>query len=168
MRGIAPPSLSQPGVGELFKMTIPAGMFEGTVANWTQRVASAAQSFSALVNLPIISAGSQINLYVLWSTESTTTTDSVTWRLRYAAITPETDATTASVAALDTAIVADTANGTANVLQRTPAGIVQPGSVLEGDLLKLTLDAPTVVGLTLAGTVVNFHAVEIEFIRAVV
>ena len=167
-RGTAPPHLQQVGTAERTKLTLKAGDFEGATGVYTQRVTSTGQTYDALVNLPILSASSHINVYVLWSTDSTTTSNTATWRLRYAAVTPETDATTATVAVLTTAIAADAASATANTLQRTAAGVIDAGNVLEGDMLKLRLDIASVVGFALATDVVNLHSVELEFIRAVI
>lgn len=166
MRGSAPPHLSQPGTAERKKFFVPAGMFEGTVASFTQRIGSTGQAFDTLFPLAGVSGGSTINLYVMWSTDATTTTHTATWRLRYAAITPETDASTASVAALDTTIAADACIGTANVIQRTAAGVINAGNALEGDYLKLRLDLSAVSGFALGTDRVNFHGVEVEVVRS--
>lgn len=167
-RGTAPPHLQQVGTAERTKITLYPSDFEGMSGSRTHRVTSTGQTFDTLANLPNMSSSATINLYVLWSTDSTTTTQTATWRLRYAAVTPETDATTASVAVLTSAIAADTVTATANMLQRTAAGVIDPNNVLEGDWLKLRLDCSAVSGLALATDVVNFHGVEIEFVRAVV
>lgn len=166
MRGNAPPHLSQPGVAERAKLIIPIGQFEGATGMWTQRITATSQTFDALVPLNDGSSSMNMNVYVVWSTGSSTTTDDVTFRIRYAALSPETDLTTATVAVLDTAIAADTASGTANTLKRTAAGVINAGNYLEADALKLRLDVTAVTGLTLAGTVVNVHWVEVEYVRA--
>lgn len=168
MRGSAPPHLSYPGVAERFKFTLPPGYFTGTVTNWAERVGSTGLSYDALVPLNGVTAGSTVNLYVVWSNNTTITTNTATWRLRYAAVTPETDAITASVAALDTAITSDAALATADVVQRTPAGVINAGNFLEGDWLKLRLDLSSVSGFALGTDIVRWHGVEVEVVRAVV
>lgn len=168
MRGSAPPHLSQPGVAERVKFTLVPVDFAGTVTKWAERVGSTGLSYDALVPMNGVSAGCTVNLYVLWSTNATTTTHTATWRLRYAAVTPETDACTATVAVLDTAITSDACIGTADVVQRTAAGVINAGNFLEGDLLKLRLDLSAVSGFALGTDIVRWHGVEVEVVRAVV
>lgn len=97
----------------------------------------------------------------VWSTQSTTTSDTMTLLFNYLAITPETTAIAVPATALDTAIAADNPVGTANVLQRTSAGVINPKGIADAALyLAFKFTATLSAGLA---EKVYFHGVEFEY-----
>ena len=88
-----------------------------------------------------------VYVYVRWCSGSSTTTDSVLWKVFYKEITPDTTQLSATIStALDTAIADDACLGTAYVDQRTPAGKISRCSIAEAALdlaLKVEMDTKT-------------------------
>jgi len=111
--------------------------------------------------------GSAINFRVLWSSGSSTITDTATFRILVDAITPETDALPGvPTGTLSTAIAADACSATANILKFSPQGILDGETIADGDALVLALNVNAVSGLSLDGTAgeqIVVHGVEIEY-----
>ena len=111
--------------------------------------------------------GSAIKFRVLWSSGSSTTTDSATFKILYSKITAESTTLTGLAAtALDTAIAADTVVG-ANLLQYSPSGTIAASTITDGDSLILGLSVSALSGLSLDGTAakqVVVYGVEIEYV----
>lgn len=110
---------------------------------------------------------SAINLYVLWSSSSTTITDTVTWRLLYTLLTVETTAGTEGATALSTALVADTNSATANCLQKTAAGVINANTITAGQYVAFRLDLNAVSGTSpSASDLIVALGVEIEYVQS--
>lgn len=166
MKSGTPPHLTYPGVSNTEVVFLPAGTFDGSEAWASHRFVSTDAYLETLVAVPKLLVGGRVQVRVLWSVNTGSTADSVTWRVRYAAISPEADAvTTAATTALDTAIVDDTALATASALQRTADGILNGGDFSDGDLIKLRVDMPTITSLTAATDIIHFYGVELEMTR---
>jgi len=110
--------------------------------------------------------GSDIGLRVLWSSSSATTTDTATHRILYTKVQPD-SGTLPGLAAtvLSTAITADAVVG-ANVLQKSPAGVISGGTITDNDALVLALNVNAVSGLAIGAVAV--YGVEIEYVTTYV
>lgn len=152
-------------VGTTVREIIPMSMFGVAGNSWTP--ISTTETVQCLYLNDKIDKGSDINFRVLWSTGSSTTTDTATWRILYTKVTLESTALPGAAAtALDTAIVADAASSTANVLKATAQGTIDGETITDGDALVLSLNLNAVSGLTLDGTSAEgatAYGVEIEY-----
>ena len=152
-------------VGRPVKEFIPISQF-GVGANfWAPN--STTEAVSCVYVNDKLDVGSYIKLRVLWSSGSSTTTDTATFKILYTPVTIETDALPGLPStALDTAITADACSATANILKYSPQGIINGGTVTDSDALVLLLNVNAVSGLTLDGTAaggVVVYGVEIEY-----
>jgi len=133
---------------------IPANLWNGSdnAGAWIPK--SLTEEITYLYYDQNLDVGSKVQLYVLWTTESSTTTDTVTFTGKYSPITPEADAipATSAFTALDTAFVADTVVGS-KYIHRTAAGVINAASITDGDALALSLSVSANSGLDVtAGT----------------
>lgn len=129
---------------------------------------STTETIRWIVKLRDMHPRSFVNIKVHWSTKSTTLADTVTWRVRYASITENTEALKdVTVSALDTTIAADNAVATANAVLVTSKGLINPGNVSPNEPLLLELNAQTLSGIVLgdANQVddVHVYGIEIEY-----
>lgn len=100
----------------------------------------------------------------VWSTSSTTTSQTATWRALYSA-TALGEGWTAPATALDTPITADAVDDTAYGLNESPQGTIN-GSILErGDTLDIMMQISSASGLNPASDIVEFHGIYIEYTR---
>jgi len=106
---------------------------------------------------------SKIEFRVWWSSASSTTTDTFTWKVLYTEITPDAEALAAGATDLNTAIAADTLLG-ANYLQKTAWGILNGGTLTNDRVLALLveLDATTA---TLGSEATYGYILEIRYVR---
>jgi len=129
------------------------------------------KSTSDLINfmfsLPEFYDRSDLKIVVRWSSGSTTTTDTITFRARYATATIDSGALRgASLTALDTTIVADSPTATADSIMHTAAGIINPGNMDSEKVLLIALDVSAVSGIVLGpakASRVAVHGIQLEF-----
>ena len=166
MKSGTPPHITYPGVADTETHWVPIGLFAGAESAVSHRFTSTTEYLETIVSIPKLYVGGRIRVRVLWSVDTGSTADSVTWRVRYGAVSPETDAvTTAATTALETTIADDTALATASALQRTADGVLNGGDFADGDLIKLTLDMPTITSLAAATDIIHAYGVELVFTR---
>lgn len=114
--------------------------------------------------------GSEIQVRVIWSTLSTTTTDSVTWRVRYANVTYDSGALAgATLSALDSTISADNAVGTASAVLKSPIGRIYPKNVSPDKEVMFELNASAVSGIDLGegqADNVQVYGIELAYARS--
>jgi hypothetical protein len=147
---------------------IPAGDFSGNntgPAGWQPR--STTEAIRCFWYDPNLDVGSAVNVYVVWSTSSSTTTDTATWTVLYTPLTFDTDAFAAPATTLDTAIAADAA-GTASTPRKTAAGVLNAANITDGDALHLQVTCSATSGLTLnpaaaSNDKVTFHGLILEY-----
>ena len=152
-----------PGVDGVKKVFIPAAAFGGVAAN-TWRPLSTSSYIHTWIPLFDLYPGSDVEVYVHWTTSSTTTTDTCTWIVNYRSTTADTDAATADFTALDTAISADAAGSTANAVMRTGAGRIDPRNLQADELHAFQVGVSATSGLTLGDTDnVNFVGLELRY-----
>lgn len=173
--GVGIPSLSLPGVRDTRKYFIGAERFAGVdgPAGWQpEKTFTTANNMMirALVQLDDVWPKADLKFRVVWSTDSTTTTDGVTWRVRIAKAVVDTTALDGiTLTALDTTITEDFAIGTANVPLKTAAGLKIGGILADPtDFLFVAVDCNAVTGLSLdefTGARVTFLGLEIEYVR---
>ena len=132
---------------------------------WQPRATT--ETVTYLWHQPKYDVASALNIRVLWSTNNTTTTNSITPRILYARLTEDTTAVAIGSTALDTVIAADNPTATAHSLMKSAAGVLAAGTVTDGQLLLLALNINAVSGITLgAGNSdnVNVYGVILEFV----
>ena len=105
-----------------------------------------------------------IKISVLWSTNSTTTTQTATWKILYKRLALG-DGLAAAATDLDTTITADSVLGTAYGLNETPQGVITAGTLTRGDTLHLLAELDAVSGLNPAVSGVYFHGIYVEYVR---
>ena len=166
MKSGTPPHQTYPGVADSEIHWVPIGLFAGAESAASHRFTSTTEYLETIVSIPRLYVGGRILVRVLWSVDTGSTADSVTWRVRYAPISPEADAvTTAATTALETTIADDAALATASALQRSPDGVLNGGDFADGDLIKLRLDMPTLTSLTATTDAIHAYGVELKFTR---
>lgn len=92
-------------------------------------MAAAGDDIGHFLDLDDIDVSKKIRFRVLWASGSTVTADTITWKVLYLPLIPETTVLAEAATALDTVLVADSVQGTANVLQRTDAGVVNQNKI---------------------------------------
>ena len=104
------------------------------------------------------------NIYVrfIFTTESVTAADTITWKFLYALLTPGTDAFAAPATVLDTVLVAQAVTGTTRTLERTSTpGVLKGGTISDADLyMSFTCSKLSDVGISES---IFFLGVEFEF-----
>lgn len=105
-----------------------------------------------------------IKISVLWSTNSTTTTQTATWKILYKRLALG-DGLAAAATDLNTTITADSVLGTAYGLNETAQGVITAGTLSRGDVLHLLAELDAVSGLNPAVSGVYFHGIYIEYVR---
>src|SRR3990167_8834945 len=174
-QGVGIPSLSLPGVRDTRRYFVGAERFAGVdgPSGWQPDLTFTTANnlhVRALVQLDDIWPGGDLKFRVVWTTSSTTTTQTATWRVRIAKAVVDTTALDGiTLTAMDTAIAADAAVGTANVPLKTAAGLKIGGILADPTaFLVVAVDLNAVSGLSLdalTGDRVTFLGVEIEFVR---
>lgn len=105
-----------------------------------------------------------IKISVLWSTSSSTTSQTATWRVLYSAKAIG-EALAAGSTTLDTAITADSVLGTAYMLNESPQGVIAANTLSRSDILNIVLDLASVSGLNPGSDTVLIHGIYIEYTR---
>jgi len=145
---------------------IPISHWNGvTQGQWIPRATS--ESVSYIWYDPDYDVGNALNVRVHWYTPNATDANSVTFRVRYARLTVDTTAVALGTTALDTVIAADNPSTTANSYMRTEAGVLNGGTVTDGQALSLQLDVSATSGLTLgsdSASRVVVVGVELEYV----
>lgn len=101
-----------------------------------------------------------IKVSAVWATDSTTVADTVLWLVTYGAMTPNTTVLAAAATALDTVIAVDNVIGAANVIQQSPQGIIDGGSIAAAaTFLTLLVEMATKAG----GLAEDIHFIGLEF-----
>lgn len=176
------PAQYYPTARETAEIYLPASAFDGITTHLFAYTAVGETHEAALVIPADINPNKDIEVHVLWGTDQTTA-DSATWLAQLAVQEPEAgvDLTVAPATGLDTAIPADTASTSADVLQKTDAGVITGGSALAATLrpafgfttsgvdqlvrVVLSLELDAYAG-TLPGDVVHFAGVVVRYSRA--
>jgi hypothetical protein len=130
------------------------------------QMASTGDDAHVLIPLPDnICVDCQIKFSVLWSTDSTTTTEGVTWKVLYneGALG---SALAAAATALDTVITSDSPLGTAYMLNETPQGVIAAGTVDRNDILHVLAETDAFSGgMDPASDIVFLHGIFMEYTR---
>lgn len=105
-----------------------------------------------------------IKISILWSTTSTTTTQTATWKILYNKKALG-QGLAAAATALDTAVAADSVLSTAYGLNETPQGVINAGTFSRGDIVHLLAELDAVSGLNPAVSGVYFHGIYFEYVR---
>jgi len=108
---------------------------------------------------------SDIDFAVLWSSDQTTTTDTFTWKVLYKELTLDSTGVDVPSTAISTAIAADTNIGTANAIQRTPWGVLNGGTLTNGNILLLQVELDAVVGASLGSDLVYGYYLAVRYVR---
>lgn len=156
-----------PTSGRAKTRVIWARDFGGVCAN-SWRPLSLSTFIYTWQDLPDLYVRSGVKFRVIWSTDSSTAADTVTWRVRYRTMTIDsTDLVTTGTtfSALDTTIVADNAVTTANAYRRTAAGVLAPGRLVAGEHYCFEVGVTAASGITLDTTDANvqFFGLELEY-----
>lgn len=107
-----------------------------------------------------------VKVSAIWTSNSTTTTQTATWKVLYGQDTFNSGAMAAAATALDTAIAADNCLGTAYVLQQSPEGLIGPGDIDPAKMMHILCELDAVSGLNPASDVVFLVGIMIEYLRA--
>ena len=107
---------------------------------------------------------SPIDFRVHWSSASTTTTDTITWKILYKALTVDSTALAAPTTALSTAIAADTNVAGANAMQKTAWGTLN-GNLLAHDSYAILIVECDAADMTLASEATYAHFLDIRYVR---
>lgn len=117
--------------------------------------------------LPNLWPGSEVKVKVIWSTGSSTTSDTVTWRVRYADVAFDSGALAGvTLSALDTTIDADNAFSTANAILRSPTGRINPAGISPDNFVLFELNANATSGIDLGGGPDNVQVYGLEVLYA--
>jgi len=108
---------------------------------------------------------SPVELAVVWSSDQTTATDTITWKVLYTELTMDTTAVAIGATALNTAIAADTNIATANALQQTAYGQINGGLLTNGRVLSLILELDAVSGATTSSDVIVAYYLVVRYVR---
>ena len=106
---------------------------------------------------------SAIDFRVWWSSGSSTTTDTFTWKILYGEFTADGEVLAAPATALSTAIAADTLVG-ANYIQATAWGTLNGGTLTNGNMIGLTVELDA-ADATLGSEATYGYILEIRYIR---
>lgn len=111
-----------------------------------------------------------VEFSVIWSSDQTTTTDTVTWKILYDELTNDSEAIAAGTTALSTAIAADTNAAAANANQQTAWGKINGGTLEGGDpanrnQLSIVVECDAVTGATIASDLIFAHYLVIRYVR---
>lgn len=109
-----------------------------------------------------------IDFAVVWSSDQTTTTDTLTWKVLYTKLTMNTTAITAGGTALSTAIAADANIGTANAIQQSPWGILNGSTLTDNDsALSLLVELDATSGAAPATDILMGYYLAIRYVRRI-
>ena len=113
----------------------------------------------------LMDIGTRLLMRVLWTSDSTTTTDTVTWLAKYRYLSLNNDVLSGTVATeLDTPITVDTyGSGTAYRLCATPWGEIDPGNIQASDPVQLEIEMDAKSG----PTNVYFIGVQFAFVPSI-
>lgn len=129
------------------------------------QMTAAAQDVHMILPIPSnMCVACQLKVSVAWSTSSTTTSQTATWKVLYSAIAAG-EALAVAGTALDTAIVADSVTSVAYALQETPQGIIVSNTLSRSDMLHILVELDAVSGLNPASDTVFLHGVYLEYTR---
>jgi len=106
---------------------------------------------------------SGIDFAVQWSSSSTTTTHTATFKVEYTRHTIDSTALATGATALSTVIAADTNVAGAHAIQQSEFGTINGGTLTNGDFLALNVELDAVSGL--AATTVAMYNLVIRYIR---
>jgi len=175
MEGFAPPSFSLPGVRNYRRRFISANEFAGgEPGGWKpDAVFTTANNLmiKALVSLDDVWPSADLLPRVVWSTSSTTTTQTATWRVRLAKvpISGTVAPNSATLTALDTTLTASAALATADVPIQTAQGRKIGGILADPtDLLLIAVDLNAISGLSanqFTGDNITFLGIILEYMR---
>lgn len=162
----APPFHSTPGAPETVKRFIPARHFAG-VTEGTWEPTAVGQTIEWIGRFDDLNVDGEVKISVVWSTDTGSTSDTVTFIPTFSAITLESDTLTAaqSHTAISAAIGADTASGTANTVQETPQGTINGGTLTDGDLFLINLEIDAVVSMTLGTDAMHIYGIFVEYVQ---
>jgi len=106
---------------------------------------------------------SDIEFRVWWSSASSTTTDTITWKVLYGEYTVDAEAVAAPATALSTAIAADTLVG-ANYIQASPWGVLNGGTLTNGNMVGLYVECDA-GDMTYGSEATYGYFLEIRYVR---
>jgi len=121
--------------------------------------------FHWLIDTPCnLDTSAPVKVSVVWSTDSVTATESGLWKVLYN-VQAFGSALAAAATALDTVIVDDLCVGVAYALQKTEAGIINPGKLDPSKMIHILAELDTSTGLNPAADAVFLHGIMIEYLR---
>ncbi len=105
-----------------------------------------------------------VKFSVLWSTNSTTTTQTATWKVLYNEGGVG-EALAAAASSPDTTITADSVLGTAYMLNETSQAVINSGTFDRNDVIHVLAELDDVSGLVPSSAVVILHGMYFEYTR---
>ena len=109
-----------------------------------------------------------IDFAVMWSSDTSTATETVTWKILYTQLTVDTTTIDGAPAtALNTAIAADYQAGTAWALQQTSWGTINGGTLTNGRVLKMLVELDADSGIDVSSDKVHGHYLVIRYKRRI-
>ena len=141
----------------------PSAAEIGTLGVGAIKVAAAGDDIHTLLPLPNnICVKCPIKLSVLWSTTSSTTSQTATWKVLYNETATGSLLDTAATA-LDTPITADSVEDVALDLNETAQGVISANTLDRGDILHILVEIDAVSGLNLTTSATYFHGMYLEY-----
>lgn len=110
-------------------------------------------------------AASPIEFAVIWNSNTSTTTEYVTWAVTYTALTVDTSPIEVGATALSTAIAADYQAGYACAIQQTAWGVLNGGTVSQGQWLSLNVAYSAESGIDCSSDAVHGLYLVIRYVR---
>lgn len=132
------------------------------------KIEAAGDDFQWLWDTPFnLATVAPVKVYALWSSSSTDVAEGLTWKIMYAQPTFDSGAMAVPSTVLDTVIANDMCLGTAYVLQKTAAGLINPAKLDPAKMTQIICECDAAVGTMNLGTdVVFLHGIMIEYLRA--
>ena len=108
---------------------------------------------------------SPMEFAVVWCSDQTTTTDTVTWAVTYTELTIDSEAIEAGATALNTVIAADTNVAAVRGIQQTAWGVLNGGTLTHGNWIALDVAYSAESGADAASDVIHGLSLVIRYVR---
>ena len=108
---------------------------------------------------------SALDFAVVWTSDTSTSTETVTWKVLYTELTIDSEAIEVGATALDTAIAADAQAGTAQAIQQTAWGTLNGGTLTAGNWLALDVSYSAESGIDASSDAVHGLYLVVRYIR---
>lgn len=110
---------------------------------------------------------SPMDFAIMWTSNTSTSTETVTWKVLYTELTMNSEAIEAGASALDTVIAADAQAGTAQAIQQTAWGTLNGGTLTHGNVLALDVSYSAESGIDAASDKVHGLYLVVRYIRRI-